>query len=61
MNPTTGVQLLIAIGCSEGTGEEGGAEIFPSTSRNGESVKSMLYKKGCDTGSVGHQCKGANW
>ena len=30
----TGVWLLMATGCSEGTGEEGGAEVLPSTSRN---------------------------
>ncbi|PKU45328.1 rna-directed dna polymerase from mobile element jockey-like [Limosa lapponica baueri] len=30
----TGVWLLMATGCSEGTGEEGGLEALPSTSRN---------------------------
>jgi len=31
----TGVQLSMATGCSEGTGEKGGAEALPCTSRNG--------------------------
>jgi len=36
----TGVQLWRATGCSEGTGEEGGEEALPPTSRNVWSVKS---------------------
>jgi len=28
-------KLLMARGCSEGTGKEGRAEVLPSTSRNG--------------------------
>jgi len=31
---TTGVQLLMATGCLEGTGKEGRVEASPSTSRN---------------------------
>jgi len=35
MNPIARVQLSMAAGCLEGTGEEEGAEVLPTTSRNG--------------------------
>jgi len=40
MNPTTGMYLLMATDCSEGTGEEGGPGALPFTSRKHYRVKS---------------------
>jgi len=35
INPVTGVQLPMATGCSEGTGEAGRTKVLPFISRNG--------------------------
>lgn len=44
MNPMTGVQLSMATGCLEGTGEKGEVVELPSTPRAGLSVESCFFR-----------------